>query len=134
MADLLKHAQRRLEEKRRPKPKPVNYAAYSGAGGTLKQMREEIRQAHSFELMKEVLEERGLTVKPNGDVIIPGNPTTAIRVFKDNGMLIDSSSRQTYDAVSVLHDRYNVPLADATRYIYSKIGGTYDQRRTLETA
>ena len=88
-----------------------------------KSKRMYIKENLSFELMRDVLVDRGLTVCNDGKVIVPNNETKALSVDKTTGMLRDFANERSYDPVSVLHDYYGVPLHDATNYIYRKMGG-----------
>ena len=73
--------------------------------------------------MVQVLEEKGLTVKKDGKVIVPGNKTDALHIDMSTGLLRDFANDTSYDPVSVLHDYYQMPLRLATNYIYEKLGG-----------
>lgn len=92
-------------------------------GGDLKEKRAFIKEHLSLELMSDVLCERGLTVNRDGKVTVPNNKTDALSIDIKTGLLRDFANDTSYDPVSVLHDYYHVPLADATNYIYKKMGG-----------
>ncbi len=118
-------AQKSLERKQSAKPISLLPLNTTGRGGDLKEKRSFIKERLSFELMGEVLEERGLIVKRDGSVTVPGNPTDALHIDRRSGLLRDFANDTSFDPVSVLHDYYKVPLNDATNYIYEKVGGTY---------
>ncbi len=118
IADL---ALERLEEKKKMITAAV--APVLMQTGDLKKKRAFIKERLTFDLMASVLEEKGLTVKRGGAVIIPGNPTDAIHIDRKTGLLRDFANEISYDPVSVLHDYYKIPLSDATNYIYEKVGG-----------
>lgn len=119
---IVEIAQKSLERKRSIHSKPI-YVPTSQVSGDLKQKRSFIKERNTFELMAEVLEERGLTVKRDGAVIVPNNKTGALHINPKTGLLSDFANDASYDPVSVLHDYYKVPLRDATNYIYKKVGG-----------
>ncbi len=121
MEFIVEIAQKTLAEKKAIKPAPAITTTF--IGGDLKEKRLFIKERLSFELMSEVMEERGLTVLRDGRVVIPNNPTDAISIDRKTGLLSDFANSTSYDPVSVLHDYYKVPIKDATNYIYEKVGG-----------
>lgn len=123
MEFIMELAQESLQHEKCIKRTPSPIAAVTVRSFALKTKRSFIKERLTFEFMKEVLEERGLTVLQNGKVVIPGNPTDAICVDRKTGLLRDFANDTSYDPVSVLYDHYNVPLKDATNYIYEKLGG-----------
>lgn len=121
MEFIVELAQKALHKKK--VIKPVSVIAATVRGGDLKEKRLFIKDRLSFELMSNVLEERGLTVLRDGKVVVPNNPTDALNIDRKTGLLRDFANDTSYDPVSVLHDYYQVPLHDATNYIYEKLGG-----------
>ncbi len=96
----------------------------------LQDMRQYIKNLHTFDLMTRELEGYGLTVRRDGQVIIPGNKTIALTVDPKTGILRDWSDPdgaklgKDYDVVSLHVDHYkDMTLADATKHFYSLLGG-----------
>lgn len=116
-----------LAQKKQHKPKQkitsIVCNVSNNSTENLKEKRIFIKENLSFELMADVLEERGLTVNRNGSVTVPSNQTEALSIDRQTGLLRDFANDTSYDPVSVLYDHYKVPLKDATNYIYEKIGG-----------
>ena len=90
----------------------------------LQDMRQYIKDNHSFDLMASLLESKGLTVKRDGSVVIAGNKTQALSIDKTTGILANFAEDQFYDVVSVHVDHYkDMTLADATKHYYNLLGG-----------
>lgn len=127
MQFIIQTAQKRLDDKaeqaRQVIPLPIVHRASSTSSQELKSKRAYIKANWSFELMVQVLESKGLKVKDNGQVIVPGNKTEALSIDKSTGVLRDFANDTSYDPVSVLFDYYKEPLPVATNYIYELIGG-----------
>jgi len=120
---ILREAILQVTSKNTPKIiTPIHYSSTSRSGD-LKQKRAYIKENLTANVMIDVLESRGLTVKKNGAVIIPNNKTDALSIDMSTGLLSDFANNASYDPVSVLHDHYGMRLSDATNYIYEKMGG-----------
>jgi len=91
----------------------------------LKDMRAYIKNNHTFEVMATLLESKGLTVKRDGSVVIPGAKTQALSIDRKTGILADFAKDEFYDVVSVHVDHYkDMTLADATKHYHNLLGGT----------
>ncbi len=120
---IMSEAIHRLKTKELPlQAKPLQMPI-NARSGDLKVKRAFIKANHAPRYMFDLLRDRGLTVKDNGAVIIQGNKTDALSVDMKTGLLRDFANETSYDVVSVLHDHYKMPLADATNYMYEKMGG-----------
>ncbi len=120
---LLSYASKNISTRTAPKPtRPV--FTPSSAGMSLKQMRDYIKANHSFEIMAQLLESKGLTVKKNGAVVIPGQRTQALSINPKTGILADFAKDEFFDVVSVHVDHYqDMTIAEATKHYYHLLGG-----------
>ena len=112
-------------EANKPVPKPIRPVFNNNSSMMpLQDMRQYIKDNHSFELMAGTLERYGLTVKRDGSVIIAGNKTQALSVDTKTGILADFAKDTFYDVVSLHVDHYqDMTLPDATKHFYQLLGG-----------
>ena len=121
---IIEYAKKALQPKIKP-VKPISpVSSYNTSMMPLRDMRAYVKTNHSFEIMSTLLESKGLTVKRDGSVVIPGNKTQALSIDLKTGILADFSKDQHFDVVSVHVDHYkDMTLAEATKHYYTVLGG-----------
>ncbi len=83
-----------------------------------------IKEHFTVEFMRDILSSKGLTVRTDGRVIIPGKKTNAISLDLKSGFVRDFANDISYDPVSLLFDFYHEgTLAQITDTVFEQLKG-----------
>ena len=122
---LLEAAQRSLKAKSAIKIEPMKIQTTpSQTQGQYQQKRQYIKEHLTPEFTISILRQKGLEVRRDGKVIIPGKKTKAISVDLKTGLVRDFANDVSYDPVSILYDIYrDGTLPEITDTIYEQLKG-----------